>query len=143
VEAAIRFLLAHPEITVTLVGYGTNEHVKESIQAVEGYREISRQALQKIKDAAGSKFEGLCTGCQYCDDCPESIPIPKLMEAYNQKLLRKSDKSLLDQLGMHWGISPDEAARCIECGQCEDACTQHLDIMNRLKDIVAIATAAK
>ncbi|MHC5118836.1 MAG: 4Fe-4S dicluster domain-containing protein [Planctomycetota bacterium] len=27
------------------------------------------------------------------------------------------------------------AADCIQCGRCEMACTQHLDIINRLGDI--------
>jgi predicted aldo/keto reductase-like oxidoreductase len=29
------------------------------------------------------------------------------------------------------------AARCTECGRCEEHCTQHLDIVNRLKQIAA------
>jgi len=28
-----------------------------------------------------------------------------------------------------------DAADCIECGKCEKTCTQHLDIMDRLKTI--------
>jgi uncharacterized protein len=142
VEAGIRFLLAHPEISVTLVGFENNEQVREALRAVDGYRDITSDELQRMKDAAGDKFEGLCTGCQYCDNCPEGIPIPKLMDAYNQKKLRGKDESMLNQLKWHWTISPDEAAKCIECGQCEDECTQHLDIINRLKDITRAAEAA-
>ncbi|MFW6292418.1 MAG: hypothetical protein ACOC7V_08835 [Spirochaetota bacterium] len=36
----------------------------------------------------------------------------------------------------------EEAAKCIECGQCEEACTQHLDIIGRLKEIVEANRAA-
>jgi predicted aldo/keto reductase-like oxidoreductase len=64
------------------------------------------------------------------------------MDAYNQKLLRGNDDALLGTLKWHWGVSTDEAAKCIECGECEDACTQHLDIMARLKEITRIAEAA-
>ena len=28
-----------------------------------------------------------------------------------------------------------QAADCSECGQCEEACTQHLHIMERLQEI--------
>jgi hypothetical protein len=63
------------------------------------------------------------------------------MDAYNHKLLRGSDQEILDRLKWHWGISPDEAARCSECGQCEEACTQHLDIIERLKHIAGLSKA--
>ncbi len=142
VQAALRFLIAHPEITISLVGFGSIEHIDEAIAAVEGYREIGASTLAGIKSRASASFEGICTGCQYCDNCPEGIPIPKLMDAYNQKLLRGDDSGLLGRLRYHWSISPDEAARCIECGQCENDCTQHLPIIERLKDIVKIAEAA-
>jgi hypothetical protein len=137
VEAALRFLIAHKEITVSLVGFGTTDHVDEAISAAEGYQEISEAQLEEIKSRASASFEGICTGCHYCDGCPEEIPIPKLMDAYNQKLLHGDYQQLLNRLKWHWNIPAEEAARCIECGQCEEACTQHLDITGRLKEIVA------
>jgi uncharacterized protein len=140
-EAALRFLIAHDEITVSLVGFGTAAHVDEAISAVEGYAPISADRLAAIKAGASGSFEGVCTGCGYCDSCPVEIPIPKLMDAFNQKLLHDDDAALVNRLKWHWGISGEEAATCIECGQCEEACTQHLDIIDRLK-AVAVASAA-
>lgn len=142
VEAALRFLIAHDDITVNLVGFGNKEHVDEAIRAVDGYKPISETELEAIKQGASANFEGICTGCQYCDDCPEGIPIPKLMDAYNQKLLHGDYQSLLNRLKWHWNIPAEEAEKCIECGQCEEACTQHLDITGRLKEIVEANRAA-
>jgi hypothetical protein len=139
VEAALRFLIAHEEITVSLVGFGTKEHVDEALSAANGYREITPAKLEEIKSGASANFEGICTGCSYCEGCPEEIPIPKLMDAYNQKLLHGDYQQLLNRLKWHWNIPASEAERCIECGQCEEACTQHLDITGRLKEIVAAA----
>ncbi|TVQ24656.1 MAG: aldo/keto reductase [Spirochaetaceae bacterium] len=141
VEAALRFLFAHREITVSLVGFGTREHVDQALAAVDGYKPISDAKLDAIKAGASANFEGICTGCQYCDGCPEEIPIPKLMDAYNQKLLHGDYESLLNRLKWHWNVPAEEAAKCIECGQCEEACTQHLDITGRLKEIVQAAAA--
>jgi predicted aldo/keto reductase-like oxidoreductase len=61
------------------------------------------------------------------------------MDAYNQKLLAKAEdaKILLSRLSGHWGIKPEDAAACVACGRCESACTQHLDIIERLKYIAA------
>ncbi|MFP4114655.1 MAG: aldo/keto reductase [Spirochaetota bacterium] len=136
-EAALRFLIAHDDITVSLVGFGTKEHVDEALRAVEGYRPITEAQLEAIKAGASANFEGICTGCGYCDNCPEAIPIPKMMDAYNQKRLYGDTQEMLNRLQYHWNIAPDLAAKCIECGRCEEACTQHLDIVNRLKEIAA------
>ncbi len=141
VDAALRFLWSHPEITVSLVGFGNVDEVKQALEAMDGFEPYSKEKLEEIKSRAAGSFEGICTGCQYCDDCPEGVPIPKLMDAYNHKLLRGSDEEILDRLKWHWGISADEAAACVECGQCEEACTQHLDIINRLNYIAKLKNA--
>jgi hypothetical protein len=144
VEAALRFLFAHEEITASLVGFGNIAQVKEALQAVEGYRPISSKDLDQIKARASGSFEGICTGCGYCvEGCPVEIPIPQLMDAYNQKLLHAAEagdsKQIRDRLAYHWSVEASEAGRCTECEQCEDACTQHLDIMSRLREISALA----
>lgn len=137
VEAALRFLLAHEEITVSLVGFGTKAHVTEALRAAEGYRAIPADRLEAIKSAASRSFEGICTGCQYCDNCPEGIEIPKFMDAYNQKLLYGSGREIINRLKWHWNIDPAAAEKCVECGQCEAACTQHIPIIERLKEVGA------
>ncbi len=135
VEAALRFLLAHEDITVSLVGFSNIKEIDEALNAVSGYKPLSKAQISLMKEKAGRSFEGICTGCQYCDDCPEGIPIPKYMDAYNHKLLYGSDEQLLERLKDHWGIPQDLAARCVECGKCEGACTQHLPIIDRLKEV--------
>ncbi|MFW6293340.1 MAG: aldo/keto reductase, partial [Spirochaetota bacterium] len=102
VEAALRFLIAHDDITVSLVGFGNKDHVEQALAAVDGYEPIGETELEAIKAGASANFEGICTGCQYCEGCPEEIPIPKLMDAYNQKLLHGDYESLLNRLKWHW-----------------------------------------
>jgi predicted aldo/keto reductase-like oxidoreductase len=137
VAAALCFLWDHPEITVTLVGFDTLEHVKEALEAMEGYKSRTAAELEEVKAKAGASFEGICTGCGYCDDCPQGIPIPKYMDAYNQKLLDKSGSKdpIGNRLQWHWSLDRAGAAKCTACGNCETACTQHLNIIERLKEI--------
>ncbi len=137
VAAALRFLWDHREISTTLVGFGNDTEVKEALEAVEGYEPRDEGELAALKSAAASSFEGICTGCGYCDDCPQGIPIPKLMDAYNQQILTQGKNAILDRLAWHWSIKASEAAACVECGQCEEACTQHLPIIERLQEIAA------
>ena len=136
VQAAIRFLLAHEEISVTLVGFSDSAQIDEALEAVSGYTPLTADQLSLIRENSGRSFEGICTGCQYCDSCPEGIPNPKFMDAYNHLLLYSSEDEVLARLKNHWNIPADMAARCTECGSCEEACTQHLPIIERLRETV-------
>jgi predicted aldo/keto reductase-like oxidoreductase len=140
VEAALRVLWDHNDITSTLVGFDTIEHVDEALKAMESYKPRTLEELEQVKANVSSSFEGICTGCGYCieenSSCPQDIPIPKYMDAYNQKLLNKNDKDAIgNRLKWHWNLEKSEAGKCVECGQCEKACTQHIDIIKRLKEI--------
>jgi predicted aldo/keto reductase-like oxidoreductase len=136
VTAALRILWDHPVISVTLVGFDTIEHVNEALQAIEGYKPRTIAELEEAKSKTASSFEGICTGCAYCDNCPQDIPIPCYMDAYNQKLLDKNNKDPIgDRLKWHWNLERSGAGKCVSCGLCEEACTQHIDIINRLKEI--------
>ena len=138
VEAAIRFLLAHDRITTVLVGFSRSGGPARGPER--------RPGIPPDPPGGNRPHEGLGPGavpaiyapeCRYCDDCPEQVPIPELMDAYNFRLLYKQDKNVLDRLKWHWNLSPAVAAKCVECGKCEDACTQHLPIIERLKALAA------
>ncbi|MDR1505905.1 MAG: aldo/keto reductase [Treponema sp.] len=136
VEAGLRFLWDHKDISVTLVGFRGKEDVAQALAAMENYNPRTEQELASLKSRETTSFEGLCTGCAYCDDCPQGIPIPRFMDAYNQKLLDKNgDTAMRQRLSMHWGIGSEDAGKCVACGQCESACTQHIPIIERLNAI--------
>lgn len=134
--AALRVLWDHPEITNTLVGFDTIEHLNEALEAMKDYKPRTQAELEEVKSKASASFEGICTGCGYCEKCPQEIPIPKYMDAYNQKLLNKSQEDHVgDRLRWHWGLEKSGAGKCTGCGLCEKACTQHIGIMERLREI--------
>jgi len=136
VAAALRVLWDHPEISVTLVGFDTVEHVNDALKAMEGYKPRNAAELEEVKSRSADSFEGICTGCAYCDDCPQGVPIPQYMDAYNQKLLNKTEKDPIgNRLMWHWSLERADAKKCTACGQCENACTQHINIIERLKEI--------
>lgn len=137
VTAALRFLWDHQEITCTLVGHDTIEHLNETLRAMDEYKPRTQAELEDVKSKADSSFEGICTGCAYCDDCPAGIPIPEFMDTYNQKILAtEGDKDPIgNRLRWHWELDRSVAGKCTACGQCEKACTQHINIIERLKEI--------
>lgn len=137
VEGALRFLLNDPRITVSLVGLSNQKQLSQAISAFEGFRVLPPESITKIRGSLNQAFNELCTGCSYCDNCPNGIPVPKLMDAYNQYILSGKQVSMLNRLRWHWGIQlGDDCLRsCVECGICEAACTQKLPICERLKQI--------
>jgi predicted aldo/keto reductase-like oxidoreductase len=140
VSAALRFLWDHPEISVTLVGFQTLAQVNEALAALETYKPRDIGELEAAKSDIDISMEGLCTGCAYCDSCPQGIPIPKLMDAYNQKMLSGSGGDPIgNRLKWHWNMERFVAANCTACGQCEASCTQHIDIIRRLAEIAGKA----
>jgi len=140
--AALHFLWDHPEISSTIVGFENAGQVKEALAAMENYKPRTGAELAAVKEAAGKSLEGICTGCGYClgsganPGCPQDIPIPQFMDAYNQKILDTSEKKdpAGDRLKWHWNIDRSVAGKCTACGRCEKSCTQHINIINRLKE---------
>ena len=144
VEAALRFLISDERITTSLVGFSNMAQLQQALSAVEGYSPRSKEQLAKMRLGMKESFNELCTGCQYCDHCPVGLPVPKLMDAYNQYLLSDNRQDIANRLNWHWGLLKERGyyEQCTECGQCEQACTQHLPIIQRIKEVADAAEKA-
>lgn len=131
-QAALRFVASHKEITVALAGCTTKEHVDDAVRAVENLVERPATEIYEEYENKGVALNNLCTGCGYCDSCPVDIDIPKFMDSYNAKIL---GQDMTNRIKYHWHLPISKAAECIECGQCQELCTQHLPIIERLAEI--------
>lgn len=139
VAGALRLLVSQPNCTVALVGFSTKEHVDEAVDAVADFTPYDAARVEELRQQVLDNFEGLCTGCGYCLPCPEGVPIPKLMDVYNQSIL-EAGESMEGRLKWHWGVSSSTASVCSLCGACEERCTQHLPIRDRLKEVAKVKT---
>jgi uncharacterized protein len=138
-DSAIRFNVSLPEVNVALVGFRNVEDVDTAVDAMDRFEPLSDEEMANMKKAAVEGADGLCTQCNYCDGCPEGIPVIRLMEAYNRKVLTGNAQAAQNQLKYHWGI-PDVREvidKCTQCQKCVKACTQHLPIMERFEELKA------
>lgn len=140
-EAALRFTISCPQISVTLNGFTTKEHIDMACRVADEAKPYTQDEIDKIAKKIGTSMNEACTGCGYCNVCPEGIAIPSFMQVYNEKhIFHASDddmKSKLDGTLYEWGILAGKkgtAENCIGCGLCEEECTQHLPIIKRLKE---------
>ena len=138
-EAALRFVISNPGIASALVGFSSIQQVDQAVAAMKGFEPYSADRCATLRDKIAGAFDELCTGCGYCLPCPKDIDIPRMMDAYNQKLLGGDDQRVVGRIKMHWWSSPDAATICSLCGECEQKCTQHLPIRKRMKHIASLA----
>ncbi|MBN1258008.1 MAG: aldo/keto reductase [Planctomycetes bacterium] len=142
VEAALRFNICCPQINVSLVGFTNKEEIEMACRIAEDAKPMSEEELQGLRAHLSKNMDEICTACGYClDSCPEGIPIPSLMMVYNHKaLFKKNMEEIYDRLRHEysWGVLVGRdgmAEKCIQCGKCEEACTQHLPIIERLQEM--------
>ncbi len=141
VEAALRFNVSQPAISCALVGFSEKSHVDQAVAAVENFEPYDKAHLDKIQNSlkGSTGFNDLCTCCKYCLPCPAGINVPAMMDAYNYRILQgDKPENVLNRLKWHWSVPPESAADCTDCGLCEEHCTQHLPICERLKHIASL-----
>lgn len=140
-EAALRFCLGSPHITVALNGFTTREQIDTACRVADAAEPFPENELERLATHLGANMDTICTTCGYCKGCPKNIPIVRLMQFYNEKVMfgtpdDKMKEGLKGQ--MSWGMlvgTGSTAEQCIECGLCEEKCTQHLPIIERLREI--------
>jgi len=138
-ELAFAYVYSRPGFGVVLSGMSDISQVKDNLRIVDKYGDgiwtpDMEAAVEEIRDLIAHS-EGIpCTGCRYCvAGCPMKIQIPMAFSLYNEgKKYRNpgAQKRSYDRGCKNIGD-------CIECGQCMDACPQHLEIPELLKEVKA------
>lgn len=132
VGAGLRFVLSYPEVSVALVGVRNIDDAKAAVAAMERLELYNVQELNEVKARGRREFNALCTSCEYCSGCPSELPVARLMDAGNYIEFGQGQQ-VYGRLKYHWGINdlPSMLDNCTACRQCEEACTQHLPILER------------
>ncbi len=134
---AIRYAASLDGIITVLSGMSNLEQMRDNLSYMKDFKPLDKDeqtAIRKAQEAI-TKIKSIpCTGCHYCTaGCPKKIPIPEIFEARNQQLVWGQ----LEEGVRRYGKATENAGKasdCIACGQCEKACPQQIDVINRLRE---------
>lgn len=148
IHAALRFVKAHPAVDIVLGGVKNRSELRDSLDVFS--RPDPEPPVERLERVTASiaGLEGFCTGCGYCEGCPQKIPTPAIMQARNAFLFEPTEiynhtepKELLYNIHMfrslfhEEGWLPETAENpCLQCKKCEKQCTQKLGIIDAVAD---------
>ncbi|MCF0135033.1 MAG: aldo/keto reductase [Lachnospiraceae bacterium] len=137
---AMKFIGEKEGIITILSGMNSMEQMEDNICTLDDPQPLTEEenrVIAEVVEIFNSAPRIACTACKYCvDGCPMKINIPRLFSVMNSfatygnlEGAKKSCAYATKESG--------KASECIQCGQCEGACPQHLPIIETLQKIAA------
>jgi predicted aldo/keto reductase-like oxidoreductase len=95
-----------------------------------------REEMERIRTELGNRF---CRRCEYCQPCPQDVPVPMLMTAAS--VLKRMP---LPQFLNFMGAAVQTAAeQCEKCGECEERCPYGLPILEMMDESISLYRRAE
>jgi len=133
-NTALKYVYSNPDIDLVIPGTLSVAEVDENVMVWQGDLRITPQEYELIdqdKHELGSSF---CRGCDYCQPCPQEIPISFILRAERQTLRRMGwTDARVDQVRR----AREKLDTCIHCGACESRCPYELHIQELLPKAMA------
>lgn len=133
---AIRYVASKDNLLAVLSGMSSVEQMKDNLSFMREFKPLTEheeEVIAKAVEALNADKSIPCTACHYCTKgCPMGIPIPEIFTVQNRKkgspeFRTKREYTIVTQ-------GKGKASDCIQCGQCEAACPQHLPIISLLEE---------
>lgn len=139
VEWAFCYLWDIPEISVVLSGMNTLNQLKENLNTAENSLPHSmtseeKKIMDEVKKVYQDKIAVECSACGYCMPCPSGINIPQCFSYLNQAEMLEDYSEVRNQY-FFMLKETEMAGNCLECGLCEELCSQHIPIRQKLKEV--------
>ncbi len=132
---ALRYVASKDNILAVLSGMSSLEQMKDNLSFMRDFKpldEHEQEVIRRAQEALNADKSIPCTACHYCTKgCPMNIPIPEIFTVQNRKKGSPEFRTKREYTIVTEGRG--KAGDCIQCGQCEAACPQHLPIISLLE----------
>jgi len=141
---ALRWVADHPNVKVILSGMSSAAQMEDNLRTFRKpwpLTEAERSAIKEVNRRIDERIKIGCTACRYCMPCPNGVNIPGNFRIWNDYGMYGRS----DSVNFQWKHQMPDAAKamsCVQCGECETKCPQHLPIMESLKTLQAELDAA-
>ena len=137
---ALRWLWDQPEVTVVLSGMNSASQLDDNLKTADE----SKHGMLSEREAAvfapviaslRESYKVPCTGCNYCMPCPNEVNIPGCFSAYNTRCALGFIPGMIQYVintGSNRTEKQNRPKNCVNCGACEKACPQHIEIVKSL-----------
>ena len=138
-EWALKWVANFPEVLAILSGMSAMAQVDENLTILSNAepnsltdKEIA--LIEQVSNEYNRLTKVSCTSCQYCMPCPAKLPIPTLLNYYNEWFLYGQNPKIVNDFNMFIPAKVRPSA-CTGCRACEEKCPQHLPISDLMRDI--------
>jgi hypothetical protein len=135
---AVRYAASLPNVMMVLSGMSNMEQMQDNLSFMHHFQPLNDEEYRVIDEASQAlkQYADIpCTACHYCTPgCLMGIHIPEIFAVMN---VYKMYGNLTEARNEYrWRPGGNLASTCIQCGQCEGACPQHLPIIRLLEEVV-------
>ena len=132
---ALRFAASQEGVHTVLSGMSNIAQMEDNLGFMKGFKpldEAEQYVIVKAQAALYADQSIPCTACRYCTKgCPMEIPIPDIFTVENRKKGSPRFRTVREYNIVTQGKG--RASDCVQCGQCESVCPQHLPIIELLE----------
>jgi len=130
-NTALKYVMNKSFVDIVIPGMMSISEVEENVEVASGDLQLTEEEkllIERDREKLGDQF---CRACNYCQPCPQDIPISFVLRAEDQMLRR-----------MGWSERRVEMVKeakkkvdtCIDCGECEEKCPYDLPIRELLPE---------
>lgn len=138
----LRYAASLPNVVTVLSGMNSMDQLKDNIATMDSFRPVDDSEKELLYEA-GAVYNRAgavaCTGCGYCQPCPQGVNIPRIFSVYNH--YRLLNFRIPFDNGYSTLNDKEKASSCNNCGQCMEKCPQGLGIPEYMRTINEFAEA--
>ncbi len=135
---ALRYVASLEGVGMLLSGMHNMQQVDENTKTMANFAPLTseeRSVLDNVTNGILSVKTIGCTSCEYCvKGCPVNLKIPQILASYNSYLQYGIEAPGVKNAHVYVMAMAGKAGDCIECGQCEGVCPQHLEIIKAMNE---------